>query len=81
VLADVTGRPADPAASAADAFWTPGLSPARLATLPQAPSAPPDLLLRLADPPDIEVRGQPLREWLGPVYQRLADAGGEAEKG
>ncbi len=75
VLADVAGRPADAAAGQPDAFWTPGLSPARLAALPQAPSAPPDLLLRLADPPDIEVRGQPLRDLLAAVYQRLADAG------
>jgi uncharacterized Zn finger protein len=75
VLADVAGRPADAADSAADAFWTPGLSPARLAVLPHAPSAPPDLLLRLADPPDIEVRGQPLRELLRQVYERLAGSG------
>jgi len=75
VLADVTGRAADAAAGQADAFWTPGLSPARLSTLPQAPSVPPDLLLRLADPPDIEVRGQSLRDLLAAVYQRLADAG------
>jgi len=72
VLSDVAGPVAGPGAGAADAFWSPGLSPARLNTLPQAPSAPPDLLLRLADPPDIEVRGQPLADLLGPLYERLA---------
>jgi uncharacterized Zn finger protein len=71
-LADVTATPAadDPAA-----FWSPGLSPARLNTLPRSPSAPPDLLLRLSEPPPVEVRGQPLRDLLAPVYERLA--GGE----
>jgi uncharacterized Zn finger protein len=71
-LADVTATPAadDPAA-----FWSPGLSPARLNTLPRSPSAPPDLLLRLSEPPPVEVRGQPLRDLLTPVYERLA--GGE----
>jgi uncharacterized Zn finger protein len=70
VLADV---PVPPPEQAAASFWSPGLSQARLNTLPQSPSAPPDLLLRLADPPDIEVRGQPLRDLLGPVYRQLAD--------
>ena len=75
-LADITGPsgPAgsQPAGAAATAFWTPGLSPARLAALPPSPSAPPDLLLRLADPPAVEVRGQSLRDLLTPVYATLA---------
>jgi uncharacterized Zn finger protein len=67
-LADVTGA-ADPDPAA---FWTPGLSPARLAALPPSPAAPPDLLLRLADPPAIEVRGLSLRDLLTPLYTILA---------
>ena len=69
-LADVTAPPAgaDPAT-----FWSPGLSPARLGTLPRSPSAPPDLLLRLSEPPAVEVRGQSLRDLLTPVYESLTD--------
>jgi uncharacterized Zn finger protein len=68
----------EPAADlSADAFWSPGLSPARLNTLPQRPSAPPDLLLRLAEPPAVEVRGQSLRDLLTPLYAEFAD---EAEQ-
>jgi hypothetical protein len=77
VLADVPGPSAEQAAAS---FWAPGLSQARLNALPQSPSAPPDLLLRLADPPDIEVRGQPLRDLLASVYRQLAD-GAEAAPG
>jgi uncharacterized Zn finger protein len=69
VLADVTGDPS------AAGFWSPGLSPARLRALPQSPATPPDLLLRLSDPPAIEVRGRSLNDWLEPVYQRLAEEG------
>jgi uncharacterized Zn finger protein len=76
VLADVPGPSAEQAAAS---FWSPGLSQARLNALPQSPSAPPDLLLRLADPPDIEVRGQPLRDLLAPVYRRLADDASPAD--
>jgi uncharacterized Zn finger protein len=71
VLADVTGSLAEPAAG----FWSPGLSPARLRALPQSPATPPDLLLRLSDPPDLTIRGRSLNDWLGPVYQRLAEEG------
>jgi len=70
VLADV---PASPAGQTGAAFWSPGLSQARLSALPQSPSAPADLLLRLTDPPDIEVRGLPLRDLLAPLYARLGD--------
>jgi uncharacterized Zn finger protein len=72
-LAVLAGVPGPSAEQAAASFWSPGLSQARLNALPQSPSAPPDLLLRLADPPDIEVRGQPLRDLLAPVYRQLAD--------
>lgn len=69
LLADVTGAPL--ANSLAD-FWSPGMSQARLRVLPASPVAPPDLLLRLASPPAVEVRGTPLLDVLGPVYARLA---------
>jgi uncharacterized Zn finger protein len=72
LLADVTAVPL--ADSLAD-FWSPGLSQARLRALPPNPAAPPDLLLRLAAPPAVEVRGAPLLDVLGPVYARLADPG------
>ena len=70
LLADVTGVPL--ADSLAD-FWSPGMSQARLRVLPASPVAPPDLLLRLASPPAVEVRGVSLRDLLAPAYVRLAD--------
>jgi uncharacterized Zn finger protein len=69
VLADVTGPPLEECI--AD-FWSPGLSQARLRALPPSPAAPPDLLLRLADPPPVLVRGASLRDILTPGYARLA---------
>jgi uncharacterized Zn finger protein len=69
LLADVTGVPLEE--SLAD-FWSPGLSQARLRVLPPSPVAPPDLLLRLAKPPAVEVRGKPLLDVIGPAYARLA---------
>ena len=69
LLADVTGVPLEE--SLAD-FWSPGVSQARLRVLPPSPVAPPDLLLRLAKPPAVEVRGQPLLDVIGPAYTRLA---------
>jgi uncharacterized Zn finger protein len=68
LLSDVTGVPL--AESLAD-FWSPGLSQARLRALPPSPATPPDLLLRVADPPAIEVRGKPLRDVLAPAYTQL----------
>jgi uncharacterized Zn finger protein len=50
-----------------DSFWSPGVSPARLRALPVTPSAAPDLLLRMYDPPRAD-----LREILAPAYERLA---------
>ncbi len=70
-LSDVTGRALEE--SLAD-FWSPGLSQARLRAAPPSPVTPPDLLLRLSDPPPVEVRGQSLRDLLTPVYGRLAGA-------
>jgi uncharacterized Zn finger protein len=68
VLSDVAGPPL---AQALADFWSPGLSQARLRALPPSPATPPDLLLRLADPPAIEVRGKPLRDVLTPAYSQL----------
>jgi uncharacterized Zn finger protein len=70
VLSDVTGPSL---AESLEAFWSPGLSQARLRTLPQSQPAPQDLLLRLAVPPDIEIRGQSLPDLLAPAYAKLAD--------
>jgi uncharacterized Zn finger protein len=70
LLSDVTGVPLSE--SLAD-FWSPGLSQARLHALPPSPPTPADLLLRLADPPDVQVRGVSLRDLLAPAYDRLAD--------
>jgi uncharacterized Zn finger protein len=70
LLSDVTGVPL--AESLAD-FWSPGLSQARLRALPPSPPTPADLLLRLADPPDVQVRGVSLRDLLASAYARLAD--------
>ena len=73
-LADVTGRAIEE--SLAD-FWSPGLSQARLRAVPPSPVTPPDLLLRVCDPPPLEVRGQSLRDLLTPAYLRLAGEPGD----
>ena len=65
--------PARPLAECLDAFWSPGLSPARLRALSAGPgSTTPDLLLRMFPPPPVRVRGQDLADVLAPAYQRLA---------
>jgi uncharacterized Zn finger protein len=69
-LADVTSPPL---AESTEDFWSPGLSQARLRALPQSQPAPQDLLLRLSEPPAIEVRGRSLTDLLSPAYQALAD--------
>jgi uncharacterized Zn finger protein len=74
LLSDVTGVPLTE--SLAD-FWSPGLSQARLRALPPSPPTPVGLLLRLADPPDVQVRGVSLRDLLAPAYARLADPGAD----
>jgi hypothetical protein len=48
------------------------MSQARLRVLPASPATPPDLLLRIADPPRLQVRGTSLGELLAPVYAVLA---------
>jgi uncharacterized Zn finger protein len=73
-LSDVTGAPLEESLAG---FWSPGLSQARLRVLPPSPAAPPDLLLRISDPPDLKVRGTALRDLLAPAYARLASPEGE----
>jgi uncharacterized Zn finger protein len=63
-----------------EAFWSPGLSPARLRALSVAPgSAAPDLLLRMFSPPPVQVRGKDLADVLTPAYHRLAAGDSAAE--
>ena len=72
-LLAILDGPAPPLEQCLEAFWAPGLSPARLrglATVP-GPDAP-DLLLRMFPPPPVQVRGKDLAEVLAPAYQRLA---------
>ena len=69
LLSDLT---ATPLGETLGDFWSPGLSQARLRALPASPATPPDLLLRISDPPDVEVRGKSLADLLLPAYARLA---------
>ena len=65
--------PAKPLAECLEAFWSPGLSPARLRALSGAPGpAAPDLLLRMFPAPPVQVRGKDLAEVLTPAYHQLA---------
>ena len=74
--------PARPLAECLEAFWSPGLSPARLRALATAPSpAAPDLLLRMFPAPPVKVRGKDLAEVLTPAYDRLAADDGQAAPG
>lgn len=73
-LSDVTGTPLEESLAG---FWSPGLSQARLRALPPSPAAPPDLLLRISEPPDLKVRGAALRDLLAPAYARLASPEGD----
>jgi uncharacterized Zn finger protein len=68
-LIDVTDRPL--ADCVAD-FWSAGMSPVRLRSLPAATVTAPDLLLRTFEPPPVLVRGKDLVVLLTPAYQRLA---------
>ena len=70
--------PVPPLEQSLEAFWSPGLSPARLRALATAAGpAAPDLLLRMFPPPPVRVRGRDLAELLAPAYQRLAAEPGE----
>ena len=72
-LAAAVAEPADPPlAGVLGGVWSAGLSPARLRALPPAPAAPPGLLLRAFEPPDVLVRGQDLAALLQPAYLRFA---------
>jgi uncharacterized Zn finger protein len=65
--------PSPPLDKCLDGFWSPGLSPARLRALAEAPgAAAPDLLLRMFPPPPVQVRGKDLADTLTHAYQRLA---------
>jgi uncharacterized Zn finger protein len=68
VLADVTAPPLEE--TLAD-FWSPGLSQARLRALPPSSATPPDLLLRMSDRLNVQVRGVNLKELLVPAYDQL----------
>jgi uncharacterized Zn finger protein len=68
VLSDVTAPPLEKSLAG---FWSPGLSQARLRTLPPSPVTPPDLLLRISDPLDVQVRGTDLKELIAPAYDHL----------
>jgi uncharacterized Zn finger protein len=72
--------PAPPLGKCLEAFWSPGLSPARLRALTAVPApAAPDLLLRMFPPPPVQVRGKDLAEVLTPAYRRLAEADADTE--
>ena len=72
--------PAPPLGKCLEAFWSPGLSPARLRALTAGPGpAAPDLLLRMFPPPQVQVRGRDLTEVLTPAYHRLAAADAEPD--
>ncbi|HLK02696.1 MAG TPA: SWIM zinc finger family protein [Streptosporangiaceae bacterium] len=69
------GPPGPPLAECLDRFWNAGLSPARLRALSStpAPATAPDLLLRMFEPPAVQIRGQDLADILAPAYHHLAD--------
>jgi uncharacterized Zn finger protein len=71
----VTAPAAPPLEQCLDSFWSGGLSPARLRALTSAtgPATAPDLLLRMFEPPAVQVRGKDLAEILAPAYNHLAD--------
>jgi uncharacterized Zn finger protein len=72
-LRSILDVPVPPLEQSLEAFWSPGLSPARLRALAAAAGpGTPDLLLRMFPPPPVRVRGKDLAEVLAPVYQRLA---------
>ena len=54
-------------------FYTPAISLSRLRERPGRMTAPPELLLRVLDAPQIRVRHIPLVDILRPAYRDLAD--------
>jgi uncharacterized Zn finger protein len=70
---------APPLKDCVDHFWSGGLSPARLRALTSAtgPATAPDLLLRMFEPPPVQVRGKDLASILAPAYDCLATPGQE----
>jgi uncharacterized Zn finger protein len=54
-------------------YYSPGISLSRLRERPSRVSAPPELLLRALDAPQIRVRHIPLVDLLRPAYRDLAD--------
>lgn len=52
-----------------DAYWEPRISLARLRTHDPVPPSPPDLLLRLAEPPGIAIGRRALADLLKPGYE------------
>jgi uncharacterized Zn finger protein len=82
LVTDGIDVPAPPLAECLEAFWSPGLSPARLRALATAHgAAAPDLLLRMFPPPPVQVRGEDLADVLAPAYQYLADDKGPRRAG
>lgn len=57
-------------------FYTPSISLSRLRERPARMTAPPELLLRVLDPPPVRVRHIPLADILRPAYRDLADPPG-----
>jgi uncharacterized Zn finger protein len=74
VLADVLGPPLS--ASSGPDFWSAGLSMARLRSLATPPpsAAAPDLLLRIAEPPEVKIRNKDLRTILTQAYEALTSS-------
>jgi hypothetical protein len=68
------GGPGGAGLAADERFWVAGVSAARLRALSAGAgaAAAPDLLLRMFEPPPVQVRGKDLRDVLAPAYQRLA---------
>jgi uncharacterized Zn finger protein len=56
----------------AEDFWTPPSGLARLRQRPPVPAAPPDILLRLLDPPAVKIRRRALVDVLIPAYEALS---------
>jgi hypothetical protein len=70
----LAGLTALPLAECLESFWSAGMSPARLRSLPATPATAPDLLLRSFEPPDVRLRGKDLYTVLAPAYRRLTGA-------